>query len=261
MLIAVNGYCAVTDSDYDHTQDNDCQLAWLFTGGSGTSVADSSTNSHTGSFKGSGEPAWDTDDVPFGTEGSAPNSVHFDGSDDEISTADSADFNIGTGDATWYVFFERDTDATWHNLLSHTNPGDASEGWWITMEPDTTYGNSILIAIDDSDHNSDDGIPDPADGWVSLCVTKVGTNITYYANGVESGGANNSKNIDDSSQPFKMGNQNSAYGESLLDGSIAEAALFTRALSPAEITKIYNYGLAGYTAPATSTGQIIMVTE
>jgi hypothetical protein len=81
---------------------------WLFTdtdynGGAGTTVDDASPNSNTGTFKGAGEPAWNTDDVSFGTSGSAPNSVDFDGSNDYISVGTMGDF--GTSLDADYISF------------------------------------------------------------------------------------------------------------------------------------------------------------
>ena len=44
----------------DYTQDVNCQGAWLFVEGTGTTVGDVSQNTNTGNFKASGEPLWTT---------------------------------------------------------------------------------------------------------------------------------------------------------------------------------------------------------
>ena len=74
------------DRGKDYTEDTNCQLAYLFTEGTGTTVADSSQNTNTGTFKGAGEPNWE---VMAGVD--APSymdyMVDFDGTDDRITEA------------------------------------------------------------------------------------------------------------------------------------------------------------------------------
>lgn len=51
------------------------QMCYLFTEGSGTTVADSSGHGNTGTFNSSGHPAWTTTVPSFGVSGSAANSA------------------------------------------------------------------------------------------------------------------------------------------------------------------------------------------
>jgi hypothetical protein len=76
---------------YDWTQDADCQGAWLFAEGSGTSVEDSSSNSNTGTFSADGDPAW-SETVPAVSDGYVGGNIDYSASFDG-----SAYIDFGTG--------------------------------------------------------------------------------------------------------------------------------------------------------------------
>ena len=61
----------------DYTADATCKGAWLFTEGSGTSVADASGEGNTGTFVADGRPAWSSTVPTYGEGGSPSYSADF----------------------------------------------------------------------------------------------------------------------------------------------------------------------------------------
>lgn len=77
--------------------------------------------------------------------------------------------------------------------------------------------------------------------WSHNLVVKSGTTLTYYRNGVVIGSGEVTGNPLNP-QPLYIGGQN---GVENFSGLLDEVAIFNRALSPAEVTDVYNRGLNG----------------
>jgi len=218
--------------------DASCVAAWLFTEGENTTVADSSANSNTGTFKGSGEPAWSTDVPSFGTSGTAAGSVLYDATDDVIS--------CGTSNA----ILPQSTACT---VTAWVKVGDASANQRIIDRWDVhwTITNGILqfhsLGATNTFRNSANSVV-TSNTWIHFAVTWDGTTtatgIKYYKNGAETSygtaydGATPTSNSGDTTY---LGNRYD--GTRCLTGRLSETAVFNKVLSQSEIAEIYNYGL------------------
>ena len=109
------------------TLDANCQLAWIFDQGTGTTVADRSGKSRTGTFKGSGEPAWGSTSPPANYIAY----VDYDSVDDYISLPDTTDLDIiGNTDATIYFAIDFNTTDDYERFLVK-QIGTTGDGWFL----------------------------------------------------------------------------------------------------------------------------------
>lgn len=123
-----------------------------------------------------------TDQFKFGSA-----SLYFDGTNDRVSFADSNDWAMGTGDATYemWVRFEGSYSAGQRMLLGQAaSTGDFysvlirrhADDYWggAVTNGTTTYADSTHIA------------PVASDTWVHLAVVRHGANLYGFTNGVKS---------------------------------------------------------------------------
>lgn len=221
----------------DYTQDINCQGAWLFTEGSGESVADSSQNSNTGAFKGVGEPAWDGGDVP---KAYTPYSIDLDGSNDFIDCGNSA--STAVDDYTLIMWLkvtpdDRDWECFW---CKETEAGNNSLTVQFTNEPDhhvrAHHTNTITF-------DTDIVRSELSDGWHNIAITREGSAMISYLDGVYKDNAAQVVNPD-------AGGTGDCYigvgrATEFFKGKQAEQALFDRHLDAVEISDIFDNGLTG----------------
>lgn len=242
----------------DYTQDANCVGAWLFTEGSGTTVDDASVNSNTGNFKGAGEPAWDTTDVPFAISGSAPNSVDFDGTDDYMyATASASINNLSNFTFVALVYKEGGGGANLARIF------DKAPRYFYDDEdniPDAGSNGLILeITTDGTSRFAVANTTIPTGSWTHVACTYASGNAPkIYFNGVEdsyySSNAGSGTDSSDSGTNLQFGGR--ASGGRTFNGKMTEIAIFDRVLSQAEIQDIYNYGLTGTPNITVSTSPI-----
>lgn len=220
----------------DYTQDVNCVGAWLFTG-TGTSISDSSGNSHTQNFKGAGEPVWDTDNKPPNTEASA----EFDGDDDYIRTYPTSGFPTGNDSRTHTIW------VNFENLSSkRVFCGSRSD---FTMAHDPTWGVYL-----ESYGATQSNYTLSTDTWYFIVFVYDGTTVTYYVNGTSVGsdttydgwvGGNLADHMNTSYKYDEWAiTQRGFPGQRSSDTSI-----FDRTITSTEINEIYDYGLKGQTNP------------
>ena len=119
--------------------------------------------------------------------------------------------------------------------------GDAS-GWFFYQspaEPTSTWiwvqkGGGIWVG----------GVPIRKNQWDHLAASFDGTTVTFYVNGVNSGSANASTAAPNSGRPFCIGQRADNYG--YFDGNVDEVAIYTNALSSAQINLHYQVGLTNF---------------
>ena len=82
--------------------------------------------------------------------------------------------------------------------------------------------------------------------WSHRLVVKSGNNLTYYINGAEVA-SSDITSAPVNAQPLYLGGQAGTDGAALenFNGLFDEVAVFNRALSTADVTEVYNRGLAG----------------
>ena len=247
LLVCSNGWAAK-----NYCYDANAEGCWLFTEGSGESVADSSPNSNTGTFKGAGEPAWDTTDVPFAYAGVAPNSVDFDTTDDYINSGNDSSLN-NLSAITIVAYMKPSTAGEGDVGKIVDKAGDSGFAGWLFS---TFSSNKIsFIVTYDSDVNELERTSAinslTMDTWQHVAVTwdcsTTATNCHIYVNGVEvsylesiDGGTTRDN---DSSNSLAIGNN--FEGTATFDGLITDVGIFSRVLTATEITEIMNYGLTG----------------
>jgi len=216
---------------------------------------DNSSNGHT--ITPSGNPAV-TAFGPFltsavykaGTNGA---SAYFDGSGDYLQAANSADWDLGTGNFTWecYAYITDITRTQWFFSVFHT--GSGQNAWGLRLESNGTLnayfdenGDESVSTIGVAAANS--GLTENA--WHHIAVVKNGTgsnNIQIYVDGASkvtgTFGA-----IFDTNLPFRVGRQgNDTYAQYFL-GQISNiriikgTALYTGNFTPptAPLTAVTN---------------------
>lgn len=129
--------------------------------GSGITTADLSSNSNTGNFKGSGEPAWDSGNVPGpgdGFNGTSNYSVDYDNVDDEINIGHDASIDSLTTltVVAWIYIDALPSASTYDYILSQRD--NSVNRWQLHInsddEPDglrgqiITSGNNAVTYVD-----------------------------------------------------------------------------------------------------------------
>lgn len=164
---------------------------------------DNSTNNFT--ISGAGSPSVQRFN-PFGASTAYSTSViggsgYFDGSGDYLSTSGGTATAMGTGDFTWEVFVYVPAATTYQTFIeTRSTPGPgANDGFFFGLSNGTLtpiiYTTSTLAS-------STKDIT--AGSWNHVAVTRSGTNLTFWINGVSGGTTTNSTNL--SSQPVYIGN-------------------------------------------------------
>ncbi len=223
----------------------DAKACYLFSEGSGTTVADSSANSRTGTFTSSGHPAWSATVPSYAGIGKARGSVVYASGDyvslgttDDILTengamtfvawVDAASMGIGTSNGR---IFQRNTVSFFlTNSGSHLLDFQVAGGTTLdraTSSGGLTFGTWAFVAI-------------TWDGSTTAA------NVHIYVNGTETSYVTTTNGVtptDNSTDASYIGNR--ADTLRTFDGNITDVGIFNRALTSTEITDIYNHGLTG----------------
>lgn len=224
----------------DYTADANCVGAWYLNGTSGET--DRSSNGEDLTL--SGTMARETD-VPGGYSGYSRNntssSANYLYADDGGSTdLSGADQNISI--VGW---FKIDNTSNDYYLVSKGNPVfEASYRVWFESANQRIWAG---LSIDGTSHTDAYGATTiSTDTWYHVAVVYNDTDIRIYIDGsLDSNGSNNPKTYSsglfDSSIVFRIGRSGSDY----LVGNVDDVAVFSDALSAAEVAEIYTYGIDG----------------
>lgn len=221
----------------DFTQDANCQLAWLFSEGSGTSVADESPNGRAGTFASANNPAWQSADVPAGhdyavTFGSTSKYIY------------NTDFNLAASGFTLITLIKPTNNAT-PNKIGSSRSG-SNTGWAVNLN---TYNNTGYIGVTYFGKGDYASTVAPANDWEYYAITNAASSNTIKVYR----GANTSNISVVKSTPgyagiiAGCGHRSSGYIEPLY-GYMAEFAYFDRELTSTEIAEINANGLKGAAA-------------
>ena len=232
----------------DYAADANCQGAWLFTEGSGITVADASQNSNTGTFTASSQPSWET---------ATPSSAY---SDDYVDFDAGEKIDAGNG-ATLQITGNNFSITCWakaNSLSAYEGPFSKTDagwikGWGLYWFSDNTmrfyinhYGNSpALTAFTDTS------------GWHHWAGTyddgrDSGSDVHIYLDGVIGGTKGSATALVDSGDICTMGTLR-GYD---WDGWVDETAIFDSTLDSTEINDIMDNGLSPVAAAA---GQVIIM--
>lgn len=226
---------------YDWTQDANCQGAWLFTEGSGTSVADSSQNTNTGNFKGAGEPAWA---AMAGTNAPSYSSymVTYDATDDYINAGTDTSLNFTTQDfsiVSWVITGDNSIQGLIANRGQY-----GSDGYYFQL-----IGGELQLVIRTSGANKTqltNNTPVANDTWTHVVAIRTGTQqLDIFADGVECSYSTtaDAANLITSARPYLIGQYAGPSTTLGWNGSIGEQAAFDKSLDSTDINDIMDNGL------------------
>ena len=159
-------------------------------------------------------------------------SYYFDGSNDYLSVADHSDFNFGTGDYTFELWFHPDNpDSSWQTLLSSAYNDSGS--WRIYKAP----GNYIRYYYNYSSYQNS-STSEIINGWHHIaCVRNSGTTKTYI-NGIERASTSNDTNNINLGKAINIGyggpGESSTYPFEgyITDVRITKSAVYTSNFTP-----------------------------
>ena len=187
-------------------------------------------------------------------------SIVFDGTNDYVNTPNSASLlAVGNGSFTFASWFKLSGTKTWaQNLIRRDNfLVEGGENRRIIAMNITANTNFVSFGIYDGGGNNAITSQNLSDGlWhyvVGVRESSTGTNYVYV-DGVLKAQAvyNNTQPFNTSNASYAIGNVSSNYTAEPFFGNIAQAQIYNRALSAAEILQNYNALLPRYYSIVTS---------
>ncbi len=151
--------------------------------------------------------------------------ITFDGITDEIQALDSEAWNFGTGDfsivfwvrtsqAAWSRVLTRRTGATWYSVAL----GLAGGAGHVSLQTSGAANTGSISAVND-------GI------WYHVVITKSGTAVSYYVDGIADGTDTAVADVDGGSAALSIG---ALVGGRPLAGSLHDVWMIGRVLSAQE---------------------------
>jgi hypothetical protein len=193
--------------------------AYAFDEGSGTSVADSSGNGHTGAISGA---TW--------TAGKFGGALFFDGTGGAVQIPDSPSLNV-TDSFTFTAWVSRGSTGSWQVLYQN---GPAGVNWGVYIDDQDRMNFSMHptsgLAADPNAALVDTGKPEHHLAWVKDGNT--GSNIRFYLDGVANGSV--AAGTTEASGDKRIGGDEWGFDEHF-NGMIDNVRLYDRALTLAEI--------------------------
>ena len=159
-----------------------------------TSFVDSSSNGHTVTAAGNAQIS--TAQSKFGGA-----SALFDGVGDYLTIASHADFAMGSGDFTWEAQVYVTGGSDYRQIFStRASNGSSSSAGSLAINPSgglTWYTSGFIVNYTTSIGTNQ---------WVHVAVSRTGTTLRVFADGVQVGSATNSDNL--TAQVFSVGANN-----------------------------------------------------
>jgi hypothetical protein len=201
--------------------------ALSFSEGSGTAAADTSGSGHSGTLING--PTW--------TAGKFDNGVSLDGTNDYVSVANPSTINLGTSNFTIALWIKRQATGAEHTIFSKT-----ANTSWVTAGKELyisgsdnklKFGCAGLPELSSTGTITNDGL------WHHVAVTfnDSSSTVTFYIDGVASGGGTQNLLADVSTHVVKLGGHPHPH---TFRGQIDEFRIFSRALSASEVQTIMN---------------------
>lgn len=161
----------------------------------------------------------------------------FDATNDKIVIPNHASLKFGTGDFTIEAWIRHSANAAVEWIITCSDYPADDEGWRFGIDTDNTYYFRDMKTVTPVDINTTS--TQTEDAWEHLVVTRVGTTLATYLNGVVDGaGATSSADFDDTRETYV------GYIEGVVDswdGDIGEIRLYKgKGLSAAEVLHNYN---------------------
>lgn len=245
---------------------------YLFTEGSGTSVADSSSNANTGTFASSGHPAWATM-AGTGAPTYAPYMVDLAGTtSDYISVNDDNTLDItNTLSICSWVNLDAAQAGVNAQLIAKDDDGTSKRSYGLllfeTMNS-VSYVSMSIFKVGDSETRLDDTTDALDDygtwhhvGGAYNYVSDGGSTIDLYLDGVKIKTMSTAKGpIQVTTSIVTLGMRIYSGAEAPFNGKMSESAIFNAYYTATEFDDIMDNGLAGAAPPAvTARPQVIFI--
>jgi hypothetical protein len=207
---------------------------WKFDETSGTSAADSTGNGNTGTLTNS--PAWQ------GTAGKRGGAILLDGANDYV-TAGDINAAEGIGSITVSAWVKNSVAGETQHVYK-SNCDGANDSWELYSGYPNANGTAAFMVTGSSGafSNSGQGTTDTSDGsWHMLTGVYDGSYIRIYIDGVEESSAPLTGTIYSNALNVEIGGRCNGGGSGYyVNGLMDEVRIYGRALSPSEITDLYN---------------------
>ncbi len=201
--------------------------------------------------------------VTFGAAGQQASSATFNGSSSYVHISNETNFDFErTQPRTLAAWIKITNDADYKPIIAkqlNNVPGSAFRGYSLTVGPTETLYFDII-----SDYGTLNLLtrasvsPMPVGTWIHVAATYDGSSsasgVKLYLNGSEISGNNSSDNLTGTALndvPIAIGGR--SLDLSLFNGSIDEAGVWDRTLSPSEIAQLYLTSPNNYTDLASNT--------
>ncbi len=191
---------------------------WSFNEGVGSQAGDFSGNNNIGTLQ-SGA---------FWRAGKFGKAVEFDGSDDYVQVGNPASLQI-TGDLSLCAWLYPKAASKF--ILAKTNSTDYDYGLYIN-------GSRFLTFFYGASSASANSSALNLNSWSHVCTSLSGTNLTFYVNG-QSAGTASGVSLTNNGRTLAIGRQGSSAGFPW-SGYIDEVRIYSRALTSAEVLKLYS---------------------
>jgi concanavalin A-like lectin/glucanase superfamily protein/HYDIN/CFA65/VesB family protein len=197
---------------------------WKLDEGSGRNTADSSGNGNTGALRGIGGPTW--------VAGQLGNALRFDGSDEYVNVPSSPVFGI-TGDITLAAWIKREAPLAYDAIIAKTDGANAFDYDFYFSDND----NRLRFWSDSGNPTPVFSTREVADlNWHHVAVTRTGSTVAFYIDGIDAGTTTMDGAFANNAIPIRIGTDGPEWSPgSLFQGTIDEARIYNRALTPAEI--------------------------
>jgi hypothetical protein len=197
--------------------------AYGFNQGSGTSAADASGNSHTGTISGA---SWIT-------TGRFGNALSFDGVNDWVTVADANALDLTTGMTIEAWVYPTAGGATWRNVLIKERPGGEVYNLYGRTDTGVPAAYVIRAAAPNTPLDAVGTAALPLNTWSHLAATYDGSTLRLFVNGIQVGSRAMAGTLLTSTGVLRIGG-NGVWGE-FFAGRIDEVRLYNRALTQTEI--------------------------
>ncbi len=172
-----------------------------------------------------------------GVKGVSNTAYAFDGDGDYISVPDDASLNPSS-EISISVWINSGAANSSKRVMSKYYDGSMRD-WDLHVDTDGTF--RIQYSISNSHRGVDSNYIVNGGGWYHLVSTYTSGTQKMYVNGVEKSGGTNTGSLDNSNASLFIGAVNSAgVASSYFTGSIDNARIYNRVLTPEEVLIIYN---------------------